>query len=110
MKKKSLRKPHDNYALMAKVFEKRWPGMEREYRFDPTRRWRFDFAWPPEDVALEVEGGVWIAGRHSRGAGMVNDMEKYNTAALQGWRILRVTPKDMENGQAMVWLEGILGR
>lgn len=63
-----------------------------EYRFHPTRKWRFDFAWPDALVALEVEGAVWVQGRHTRGSGFVKDMEKYNTAAGMGWRVLRVTP------------------
>ena len=38
------------------------PEPEREYRFAPPRRWRFDFAWPAAMLALEVEGGVWSTG------------------------------------------------
>lgn len=66
-----------------------------EHRFHPDRKWRFDYAWPAAKVALEVEGGVWIQGRHSRGAGMIADMQKYNTAAAMGWRVLRVTPEQL---------------
>ncbi|MGH2544547.1 MAG: hypothetical protein ACRDIB_17280, partial [Ardenticatenaceae bacterium] len=54
------------------------PAAEREYRFCPGRRWRFDFAWPGPNVACEVEGGIWTAGRHNRGAGFAADCEKYN--------------------------------
>jgi hypothetical protein len=43
-------------------------------------------------IALEVEGGVWTRGRHTRGKGFLGDMEKYNAAALGGWCVLRVTP------------------
>lgn len=72
-----------------------------EYRFHPVRRWRFDWAWPAQQIALEVEGGVFIRGRHSRGLGMVKDMEKYNAAAALGWRVLRVTPKQVQSGEAL---------
>jgi hypothetical protein len=69
------------------------PAPVREYRFAPPRKWRFDWAWlPPIALALEVEGGVWTRGRHTRGAGFLKDCEKYNTATLLGWRVLRVTP------------------
>jgi len=64
---------------------------EREYRFSPPRRWRFDFAWPDEKVAVEVEGGTWSFGRHVRGRGYAADCEKYNAAVIDGWRVLRFT-------------------
>ena len=66
-----------------------------EYRFHPKRKWRFDYAWPDYGIALEIEGGVWKRGRHNRGAGYIKDMEKYNAATMQGWRIYRVTPKQI---------------
>lgn len=63
-----------------------------EFRFHPTRRWRFDFAWPERKIALEIEGGVWNYGRHIRPKGFLADLRKYNTAAIMGWRIIRLTP------------------
>lgn len=70
------------------------PTPEREFRFHDTRKWRFDFAWPDQKIAVECEGGAWSGGRHTRGAGFIADCEKYNAAALQGWRVFRFT-KDM---------------
>lgn len=67
-------------------------SVEPEFRFHGTRRWRFDFALPTFKVAIEVEGGVWTAGRHTRPRGFLGDIEKYNAAAALGWRVLRVTP------------------
>lgn len=66
-----------------------------EHRFDPSRRWRFDFAWPEHRIALECEGGVWNGGRHTRGSGFVKDIAKYNSAVRRGWRILRCVPDDL---------------
>jgi hypothetical protein len=66
-----------------------------EHRFHVTRRWRFDYAWPEHLIALEVEGGVWVGGRHTSGAGFVKDMEKYNEAACLGWRIIRCQPREL---------------
>lgn len=65
-----------------------------EFYFHPKRRWRFDYACPELKIALEVEGGVWTGGRHTRGLGFLKDMEKYNTATTMGWRILRCTPSN----------------
>lgn len=68
------------------------PVPEREHLFHPTRKWRFDYAWPGQKVAVEVEGGIYTQGRHTRGKGYADDMEKYNAAALRGWTLLRYTP------------------
>ena len=74
------------------------PSPKAEHRFATPRRWSLDFAWIKARVALEVEGGIWIQGRHSRGAGMLKDMEKYNRAAALGWRVCRCTPSTLITG------------
>lgn len=73
----------------------------REYKFHPVRRWRFDYAIPSHKVAIEVEGGVWTQGRHTRPKGFLGDMEKYNTATALGWRVLRVTPDTLTTGATL---------
>jgi len=80
------------------------PEPEFEFRFHPHRKWRFDCAWPHKLVALEVEGGIWTQGRHTRGAGFLADMEKYNAAVLLGWRVLRTTPDKLADGVKSVRL------
>jgi hypothetical protein len=85
------------------------PLPEREWKFEAKRRWRFDYAWPQQMIALEVEGGVWTGGRHTRGAGFVKDMEKYNRAAVLGWRLLRVTPDKLVSAGTFEMLREILG-
>lgn len=67
----------------------------KEFKFHPERRWRFDYAIPQYKIALEVEGGVWTQGRHTRPQGFLGDVEKYNTATLMGWRVFRTTPTDL---------------
>lgn len=66
------------------------PPLEREYRFDSSRRWRADFAHLPSRTLIEIEGGIWIQGRHNRAAGFVADMEKYLEATLAGWIVIRL--------------------
>lgn len=68
------------------------PAPVAELHFHAARRWRFDYAWPEHRIALEVEGGVWSRGRHTTPAGFLADMEKYNAAAVLGWRVLRCAP------------------
>jgi hypothetical protein len=89
------------------------PEPVREFKFakalTPSRQWRFDYAWVDAKVALEVEGGVWIEGRHSRGKGMIEDMQKYNTATLNGWRVLRVTPDKLTDVSTLRMIGAVLG-
>lgn len=76
-------------------------GLVEEYAFAPPRRWRMDFAWPDCGVAVEIEGAVWTRGRHTRGAGFVRDVEKYNTAASLGWTVLRLTNRELDSGDGI---------
>lgn len=57
-------------------------------------------------IAVEVEGGTWSGGRHTRGDGFEKDCEKYNTAALAGWRVLRFTGAQVQSGIAITVIEG----
>jgi very-short-patch-repair endonuclease len=66
-----------------------------EVRFHDARRYRFDFAWPAERLALEVDGGIWTWGAHGRGAGIERDQDKTNLAAALGWRVMRTTPRKL---------------
>ena len=81
---------------------------ETEYRFHPPRRWRFDFAFPDQKIAIECEGGTWANGRHVRGAGFEKDAEKYNTAAIEGWMVLRFTSGMIKSGKALNQIEQAL--
>lgn len=65
--------------------------LQREYRFHDKRGWLLDFAETKTQVAIEIEGGVWSRGRHTRGAGFIEDCIKYNQAALNGWTVFRLT-------------------
>lgn len=72
------------------------------------RKFRFDYASTPYKIAIEIEGGVFgrgkpcpvckrkSAGAHSSVAGMLRDLEKYNEATAQGWRVLRFTPDQFD--------------
>lgn len=62
----------------------------REYRFCPTRKWKFDFAWPAKRVFVEMEGGIRGKSRHTVAGGFIRDCEKYNTATFLGWVGIRI--------------------
>lgn len=85
-----------------------FPAPATEYRFHPTRRWRFDYAWPDLMVALEIEGGVYQAGRHTRGNGYTEDCRKYSEAAVLGWCVVRATTGMMKDGSGHTLVERAL--
>lgn len=82
----------------------------REYKFDPVRKWRFDFAFVKEKVAVEIDGGVFLGakGGHTSGVGYTSNCEKGNAAVLQGWRVLHFTPDHVKSGYARQTLKEIL--
>ena len=101
----------------AQAQEAGWPKPEREVRFAPPRRWRADYYWPRsprvaaastpagyEPAVLEIEGGVWTKGRHTRGKGYMADMCKYNTMTAMGIRLIRLTPSQVCSGELTAWL------
>lgn len=112
-----------NPEIVVKWFAEHGLKATSEFQFDPARKWRFDFVishagtmWPvgmqtvEGVVALEVEGGVWTGGRHTRGSGFVKDMAKYNRAACLGWRILRTTPDELCMQETVDMVKEALGR
>lgn len=89
----------------------RLPEPVRELAFAKEalhRRWRFDFSWPDRKLAVEVEGGMWIRGRHQRARGFAEDASKYNAAAALGWRVLRFTSDMVEDGRAIDAVRAVL--
>ena len=78
------------------------PEPVREYPFAQNlgRKWRFDFAWPEAKVALEVEGGLFVRGKHSTGVGIQRDIDKHNMALALGWAVARASNKMVEDNRA----------
>lgn len=100
-------------AFIAWVVAAGLPKPEPEHRFHPTRKWRFDWAWPDQKVALEVEGGFYGKGEpcptcgqrevagHTSIERLKSDMEKYSEAAAHGWRIVRCTPEQLHDASTL---------
>lgn len=92
------------------------PAPIREYRFFPKRMWRADFAWPNEKLLVEYEGGIFVRqqrngqnfGWHQSAQRMLTDMEKYNAAAMLGFRVLRFTASHVKSGEAVKEIEQAL--
>jgi very-short-patch-repair endonuclease len=98
------------------------PEPEREYRFHSTRKWRADFAYPDLKLLIEIEGGFFArkgskrcpvcknlpSGRHLTGKGARADAEKYNSATLLGFRLLRFLPEQVKSGEALTIIEAAI--
>lgn len=84
------------------------PKPETEVLFHPVRKWRADYLWRAAKLIVEVDGGVFIGGRHARGAGIERDCEKCAEAMMLGYRVLHVTPRHVRNGRAVGWVELLL--
>lgn len=83
------------------LMQARLPSLPvREYQFHPERKFRFDFAWPEQKLAVEINGGIY-GGRHTRPEGYSRDLEKLNLAILSGWRVLQFTAKQINSLEAI---------
>lgn len=61
---------------------------QRQFQFDPNRRWRSDFSLTGTMLLIECHGGTFTNGRHVRGKGFQKDCEKQNAAVILGFRPL----------------------
>ncbi|MBJ9984455.1 DUF559 domain-containing protein [Acinetobacter sp. S40] len=83
-------------------------GFEQEYKFHPERNWRADFLITGTNILIEVEGGIWSGGRHTRAKGYLGDMEKYNAAAVLGFKVLRFSTQQVKSGLAIKQIEDLV--
>ncbi len=87
------------------------PVPVREFKFHPSRRWRIDYCWPSIKLAVEIEGGIWLKkGGHTTGVGFSKNIEKYNNLTLLGYRLLRFTPAQERNGDAIEMISELIGK
>ncbi len=93
-------------SLQIQIKGGRFPAPQTEFVFHAKRKWRLDYAWPHERIALEIDGGIWMGkGAHAGGTAISRDMEKHNEAALLGWLVLRATPSQIVKGEAFDLLQ-----
>jgi hypothetical protein len=82
-------------------------GLREALAVAGLKDWRFDFALVDQKIAIEVEGGVFTHGRHTRGSGFTDDCIKYNAATRAGWRVLRYTSAMVIKGEPVSDLRAI---
>lgn len=104
---KALSKGEEAFALHCRA-ERLEPV--REFRFHPERKWRFDFCFPEEKVAVEIEGLSRHGSRHATFSGYREDCRKYAEAVLLGWRVFRVTTEMVISGEAIDYVLKVLPR
>jgi hypothetical protein len=96
--------------LLAQIRMANLPEPDREFTFAKKalkRLWRFDFSWSKDGMklAVEVNGGVYSRGRHSRGAGQEEDFIKVNEAQMLGWWVLQFSTGQVKSGIALKMIE-----
>ena len=87
-----------SFGFMVEQFAK-YHGLtvEKEYRFDKVRRFRFDYCFPELKLGLEFEGIIAGKSRHTSITGYSQDCDKYNLATSLGYRVLRYTALNYNN-------------
>jgi very-short-patch-repair endonuclease len=68
----------------------------KEHMGIPGRKYRFDYAWLTEKVAVEIQGGVYTKHAHGSITGILAGYRKANECAKYGWRVLYFTPAEMK--------------
>ncbi len=96
---KALSEGEETFAFQMKL---RGLNPVREYLFAPGRRYRADFAFleTSPKILIEVDGGAYSGGRHTRGSGFSEDCAKTNLAVLLGFVVLRYTTAMVKAGIA----------
>ena len=101
--------PNEFEAKLARELRTLKIDFEQEFRFHPDRKWRADFYLIDKKILVEVEGGIWSGGRHTRGKGYIGDMEKYNAATALGYRVIRFSTDQVKSGHAIQQIEKMVG-
>ena len=108
-KVKGEKVPNEFEAKLARELKTLKIEFEQEFEFHPKRKWRADFHLVGKKILVEVEGGIWSGGRHTRGKGYIGDMEKYNAATMMGFQVLRFSTDQVKSGLAIQQIEKMVG-
>lgn len=87
------------------------PWFVQNYVFAPLRKFELDIAFPDSKVGIEIQGGIWNSktGAHGSPLKILRDLEKSNLLVLNGWRVLRYTPAQVRNGEAIKGIKQLIG-
>lgn len=108
-KVKGEKVPNEFEAKLARELKTLKIKFEQEFYFHPERKWRADFHLIDKKILVEIEGGIWSGGRHTRGKGYLGDMEKYNAATMMGFQVIRFSTDQVKSGHAIQQIEKMVG-
>jgi hypothetical protein len=95
--------------LMLLMERAKMPPVHMQVGLVEGRKFRYDLViGEPFKVAVEVQGGQWIRGRHNRPQGVETDSEKSALAQERGYIVLHVTPAMISDGRAIERIAGAL--
>ena len=83
-------------------------AFERQYAYAHGRKLRADFALPELRLLVEVNGGIFNQKAHGSVTGVLKDMDRGNEAAIAGFFMLRVTPDEVADGDALALVRRFL--
>lgn len=96
-------------SLLTRCKQAGLPEPVREFQFHVTRKWRYDCAWlGGYRLLVDIQGGTWNGGKHTRGAGYREDCIKAAEAVLLGYRVLWVTSDMIRSDEAVLLIERLL--
>lgn len=102
-----LPEPEFEYRFAAMATGGTGAGVRQRIKAAGMKDWRFDIAWPDLMLAIECEGGAWVGGRHTRGAGFNADLNKYGEAMRRGWTVYRCDQSLIQQGRAIEIIEAL---
>jgi very-short-patch-repair endonuclease len=83
-------------------------GFNREVRFAPDRLFRADFHIVGTPLLIEIDGGAYTNGRHTRAQGFLKDREKDALAFRLGFIPMHLSTEQVQNGEAIETIKAAL--
>lgn len=99
--KKIISTPNLEEIFSIQIRAVKLPEAKRQYKFHPSRQWQFDFSWPQAKIAVEIDGGTYLRGRHVQPEGFRKDCQKINAAQLLGWTVFRGDTRMVKDGSLL---------
>lgn len=84
--------------------------LEAEVKLIPDRKFRFDYVHLPSKVVVEVNGGIFVNGGHSRGKAQQRNYEKIFLATSLGYSVINLGTGQINEDNLKLIYEAIVVR